>query len=97
MFDERVKGNLILRLLPRHFWESVGSVTAFLKYSNVFPFKLVFFVKMNSCACVVWSELNETLHWYPKSCIFNKSLLSLEADVFMHFKMNNKQNDVSKC
>ena len=98
MFDERVKGNLILRLLPRRFSIRVGSITAFLKYNNGFLFILVFLVKTNSCACIVRSGSSEILYWYPKSCIFNKSLLSVEADVFMHFKIK-KPNKLTlpKC
>ena len=42
MFDERVKDNLILRVLLRRFRINVGSILVFLKYNNGFLFILNF-------------------------------------------------------
>ena len=71
---------------------NVGSIIGFLKYSNSFLLILVFLMKKNSYPCVVRPGLRHILHWYPKSCILNKSLLDVEADVFMHFIIKNKTN-----
>ena len=76
---------------------NVGSIIAFLKYNN-FLLILVFLMKKNSCPCVVRLGLSHILHSYPKSCVFIKSLLGVEVDVFMHF-FNQKQNKLApaKC
>ena len=43
----------------------------------------VFFLeKIISCACLVRSGLNDIFHWYAQSCFFNRSLLSVEAEVY---------------
>ena len=51
---------------------------------------LVSFKKISSWVCLVQPGLNNIFHWHVQSCIFNKSLLSVEADVFAHFKIENK-------
>ena len=71
---------------------NVGSIIGFVKYNNSFLLILVFLMKKNSCPCVVRLGLSHILHWYPKSCVLNKSLLGVEVDVFMYFIIKNKTN-----
>ena len=52
---------------------------------------VAFLEKIISCACLVRSGLNDIFHWYAQSCIFNRSLLSVEAEVFTQFTMLNKE------
>ena len=55
-----------------------------------------FLEKIISCACLVRSALNGIFHWYAQSCIFNRSLLSVEAEVFTLFTMLNKELSSAK-
>ena len=55
-----------------------------------------FLEKIISCASLVRSGLNDILHWYAQSCIFNRSLLSVEAEVFTQFTMLNKEVSSAK-
>ena len=48
------------------------------------------------CACLVRSGLNDIFHWYFRSCIFNRSLLSDKAEVFTQFTMLNKEVSSAK-
>ena len=53
-----------------------------------------FLEKITSCACLVWSGLNDIFHWYAQSCIFNRSLLSVAAESFtqsLHEKCPNTE------
>ena len=47
-------------------------------------------------ACLVRSGLNDIFHWYGQSIIFNRSLLSAEAEVLTQFIMLNKELSSSK-
>ena len=71
---------------------NAGSIIGFLRYNNSFLLILVFLMKKSSYLYVVRPGLRLILHWYPKSCILNKSLLGVEADVFIHFVIKNKKN-----
>ena len=55
-----------------------------------------FLDKIISCACLVRSGLNETFHWYDQSCIFNRTLLSVAADVLTEFTMLSKEVSSAK-
>ena len=57
---------------------------------------LSFLKKIISCACLVRSGLNDIIHWYVQSCIFNRSLLSVEAEEFTQFTMLNKEVSSAK-
>ena len=50
-----------------------------------------FLEKRFSCACLVRSGLNDIFHWYAQPCIFDRSLLSVEPEVFTQFTMLNKE------
>ena len=71
-----------LSLISELLKKSDGCVVAFF-----FPEKII------SCASLVRSGLNDIFHWYAQSCIFHRSLLSVEAVVFAQFAMLN--NEVS--
>ena len=43
------------------------------------------------CVYLVQLGLNDIVHFYAKSCIFNKSLLSVEAVVFPYFTAESKK------
>ena len=47
-------------------------------------------------AYLVWSGLNHIFHWYAQSIIFNRWLLSAEAEVFTQFTMLNKEVSSAK-
>ena len=47
--------------------------------------------KIVSCAYLARSGLNDSFHCYVQSCIFNRSLSSVEAEVFTQFTMLNKE------
>ena len=51
----------------------------------------IFLEKITSCACLVWSELNDIFFWYAQSCVFNRLLLSVKAEVFTQFTMVDKE------
>ena len=55
-----------------------------------------FLEKKISCACLVRSGLNYIFHWYAESCIFNRSLLSVEAEVFTQFTMLHREVSSAK-
>ena len=55
-----------------------------------------FLEKIVSRACLDRSGLNDIFHWYAQSCIFNRSLLSVEAEVFTQFTMLNKEVSSAK-
>ena len=38
-----------------------------------------------SCACLAWLGLNDIFDWYAESCVFNRSLVSVETEAFMQF------------
>ena len=46
--------------------------------------------------CYLLSGLNDIFHWHAQSCIFNRSLLSVEAEVFTQFTMLNKEVSSAK-
>ena len=50
-----------------------------------------FLEKKISCACLVRSGLNDVFHWSAQSCIFSRSILSVEAEVFTQFAILNKE------
>ena len=55
-----------------------------------------FLEKIISCASLVRSGLNDIFHWYAQFRIFNRSLLSVEAEVFLQFTILNKEVSSAK-
>ena len=52
--------------------------------------------KITCSAFLVRSGLNDIFHWYAQSCIFNRSVTSVEVEVFTQFKMQNKESSSGK-
>ena len=55
-----------------------------------------FLEKISSCVCLVLSGLNDIYYWYAQFCIFNRSLINAEAEVFTQFTMLNKEVSSAK-
>ena len=52
--------------------------------------------KIIFCSCLVRSGLNDIVHWYTQSFIFNRSQLSVEAELFTQFTRLNKEVSSAK-
>ena len=57
---------------------------------------MVAFLEKIICACLVRSGLNDIFHWYAWSCILDRLLLSVVAEVLTQFSMLNKQVSSAK-
>ena len=79
-FNGKSQMLLISTKLNFRIVEKDRSVVVFL-----FPEKII------SCACLVQSRINDIFHWYAQSCVFNRLLLRVEAEVFAQFAMLNKE------
>ena len=88
--------NLLSRGSPRCFWFQLSLISELLRKSGGCALAFFFLEKIISCACLVRSGLNDIFHWYSQSCIFNRSLLSVEAEVFTQFTMLNKEVSSAK-
>ena len=88
--------NLLSRVSPRCFWFELSLISELLKKSGACEVEFSFLEKIISCACLVQSGLNDVFHWYALFCIFNRSLLSVEAEVFTQFTMLNKKVSSAK-
>ena len=87
---------LLSRVSPRCFWFKLILISELLKKSGGCVVTFFFMEKIISCACLVRSGLNDIFHWYAQSCIFNRSLLSVEAEVFTQSAMLNKEVSSAK-
>ena len=84
------------RTLCRSFWFEPSLISELLKKSGGYVVVFLFLEKIFFCACLVRSALNDIFRWYGQSIIFNKSLLSVEAEVFIQFTMLNKEVSSAK-
>ena len=74
--------NLPSRVSPRCFWFELSLISELLKKIGGCVIAFFSLEKIISCACLVRSGLNDIFHWYAQSCFFNRSLLSVEAEVY---------------
>ena len=74
--------NLLSRVSPKWFWYELSLISELLKKSGGCVVAFFFLEKIIFCTYLVWSGLNDIFHWYTQSCVFNRSLLSVEAEVF---------------
>ena len=86
-----IDDNLLSRVRPGCFWFELSVISELLKKSGGCVVTFSSLEKIISCACLVRSGLNDIFHWYAQSCIFNRSLLSIEVGVFTQFAMLNKE------
>ena len=88
--------NLLSRVSPRCFWFELSLISDLLKKSGGCVAAFFLLEKIVSCACLARSGLNDSFHCYVQSSIFNRSLLSVEAEVFTQFTMLNKEVSSTK-
>ena len=86
--------NLLCRVSPRCFWFELSLISEFWKKSGGCVVAFFYLEKIISCACLVWSGLNDIFQWYAQSCIFNRSLWS--AEVFTQLTMLKKEVSSAK-
>ena len=88
--------NLLSRVSPRCFWFELSLTSELSEMSGIYVVAFFFQEKIISCACLVWFGSNDIFHWYAPSCIFNRSLLTVEAEMFTHLTVLNKEVSSAK-
>ena len=88
--------NLLSTVSPRCLWFQLSLISELLKKSGWCVVAFFFLEKIISCASLVRSGLNDIFHWYAQFRIFNRSLLSVEAEVFLQFTILNKEVSSAK-
>lgn len=79
-----------LEVSPRCFWFDQSSMLELLNKSVECVVAFFVLKKIASCLFLVRSGLSYIFHWYAQPCVFNRSVLSVEAEVFTEFTMLNK-------
>ena len=88
--------NLLSGTSPRWLWSELILTSELLKKSSGYVISFFFVEKIISSVCLVRYGLNYIFHWYALLCFFNRSLLSVEAEVFMQFTMLDKEVSSAK-
>ena len=85
-FMRSLNDNLLSRVSPRYYWFELSLISEFLKKSGECAVAFFLLEKIVSCVCLVQSGLNDIFFWHAQYCIFDRSLLSVEAEVYTVYK-----------